>query len=58
MLEEPDQLARFAARDRRGAGRHGGERGLIVDEAFADAPLDRRRAGSGQKPEAQIAARR
>src|SRR5580704_9662671 len=31
MLNEPDQLARFAARDRRGARVHGGKRRVVVD---------------------------
>ena len=45
MLEEPDQFARLAARDRVGARGHGGKR-LVVSDAFvADAPFDRRRAG-------------
>ena len=57
MLDEPDELTRFSLRNRRGAGRHEGERGFIVHEAFGDMPLGRRRAGSGEESEAQIAAR-
>jgi flagellar motor switch/type III secretory pathway protein FliN len=57
VLDEPNELTRFSLRNRRGAGRHEGERGFIVHEAFGNMPLGRRRAGSGEESEAQIAAR-
>jgi hypothetical protein len=46
VLDEPDKLGGFAARDGSGARCHGGERFLVVDEALADAPLDRWRTRS------------
>ena len=57
VLEEPDEFACLASRDRRGTGRHGGERARVVDGRVAHEPLDRRRAGGGKKANRQIAAR-
>ena len=57
VLEQPNKLGRLAARNGGGARRHGGERRLVVDEAVAYAPLDRRRAGWREKPNLKIVAR-
>ena len=57
VLEEPDQLARFAARDCFDARVHGGERSVVADAFVAHAPFDRRRAGWRQKPDRQVGAR-
>ena len=57
VLEQPDKLGRLAARNGGRARSHGGERRLVVDEALAYAPLDRRRAGWREKPNWKIVAR-
>ena len=57
VLQQPDQFVRFAARDRGGTRSHGGKRVVVVDQAVADPPFDRRRAGGRKKPDCQIVAR-
>ena len=57
VLEQPDQLRRFALRDRCRARRHARERALVIDGGLAHQPLDRRRAGSRRQANLQIIAR-
>ncbi len=57
VLEQPDQLGRFAARDRRRAGRHAGKRAFVVDRAVAHEPFGRRRAGAWKEADRHVAAR-
>jgi hypothetical protein len=57
MLEEPDQFARFTARDCFGARVHGGKRCVVADALVAHAPFDRRRTGWRQKPDRQVVTR-
>ncbi len=57
VLQQPNQLARLAARNRRRARRHRGKRVVVVDQAVAHAPFDRRRTGGGKQANCQIVAR-
>ena len=50
VLDQPNQFARLAARNRGSARRHGGKRVVVVDRAIAHEPFDRRRAGGGRSP--------
>src|SRR6185437_969601 len=53
MLQKPDKLGRGAVGYRGGALFHDGESVVIGDRRITDEPLDRRRAGSGWKPDNQ-----
>ena len=57
MLDQPDELARSAVGDRRGAGLHDRERGLVGGEPLADLPLHRTQARWRLQPGGDIVAR-
>jgi hypothetical protein len=57
VLEKPNELARFAARNGRGACRHDPNRLVVIDEVVAHEPVDRRRSGVRKKAKGQIVAR-
>ena len=56
MLDQPHQFQRRPVADIGGALLHEGDGALVVDETGLDAPLDRRRTGSGMKRRGELAA--